>query len=45
MFDKGLKGSVPEKFLPAAVIEGYFYDLAGAFGVVKRQVGKPVVNI
>jgi hypothetical protein len=45
MFNKGLKGGIPVKFLPAAVIEGDFYDLAGAFRIVKRQVGKPVVNI
>jgi hypothetical protein len=35
VFDKGLQGVVSVEFLSAAVIERYFYDPAGAFGVMK----------
>jgi hypothetical protein len=45
MLDEGLEGGIPVKFLPAAIVEGNFYDLAGAFRIVKGQIGKPVVNI
>jgi hypothetical protein len=45
VLDESLKGGISVKFFPASIIKRYFYDLAGAFRIVKRQIGKPVVNI
>jgi hypothetical protein len=45
MFDKGLKGGIPVEILSAAIIEGYFDDLASTFGVMKGQICQPIMNI
>jgi hypothetical protein len=45
MFDKGLQGGIPVEFLPASIIKRDFYDLAGAFGVMKGEICEPIMNI